>query len=273
MRLAGHVALLACVALASSTGCARIPSPLTPAFSGSIGLPHRGVLTDATRMADDAEAWTWLRHDDHHYAIPRFEELLERAAKKVEEERPGARLVVGDLSREHGGQLLPHLSHRSGRDGDLLLYMTTLEGVPVESPGFVAVGLDGLAFDKEHHRFLRFDVEREWLLIRTLLTDESARVQWIFANRKLQGLLLEYARARGEPWSLLAHASQVLLEPHPGGPHDDHVHVRIACTAAELATGCEWNGPVRPWFAPLTNAPLPSDRELARELFAELPAP
>ncbi len=224
-------------------------------------------------LPDDGEAWTWLRHDDHHYAIARFEELIERAARQVEQERPGARLVVGDLSREHGGQLLPHLSHRSGRDGDLLLYMTTLEGVPVESPGFVAVDTDGLAFDKVHQRFLRFDVEREWLLVRALLTDESARVQWIFANRKLQGLLFEYARARGEPWSLLAHAAQVLLEPHPGGPHDDHVHVRVACTAAEMAAGCEWNGPVRPWFAPIAPVKLPSDRELARELFAELPAP
>jgi hypothetical protein len=40
-----------------------------------------------------------------------------------------------------------------------------------------------------------------------------------------------------------------------------------------MAAGCEWNGPVRPWFPPVGSVKLPSDRELARELFAELPAP
>jgi penicillin-insensitive murein endopeptidase len=40
-----------------------------------------------------------------------------------------------------------------------------------------------------------------------------------------------------------------MLEPNPGGAHDDHVHVRVACTNDELAMGCEKNGPDRPWFA------------------------
>ena len=45
-------------------------------------------------------------------------------------------------------------------------------------------------------RFLRFDVERTWLLVKSLVEDGDARVQWIFAHRNVEALLVEWARAR-----------------------------------------------------------------------------
>src|SRR5262245_23448011 len=107
------------------TGCARAPSPLMPQFGGSIGMPHRGILTGSAELPPQGEGYKWLRQDDRHHGIPRFVQAIERAAAKVAEERPGAMLAIGDLSAQRGGQLLPHLSHRTGRDADLLLYLTT----------------------------------------------------------------------------------------------------------------------------------------------------
>lgn len=257
--------------LGATTGCARAPSPLAPQFGGSIGMPHRGVLTESVQLPPEGDGYKWLRQDDRHHGVPRFVHAIERAARVVARERPGAILGIGDLSQKRGGQLLPHLSHRTGRDADLLLYMTTLDGAPVESPGFIHVGPDGLAWDDKGKRFLRFDVERQWILVKTLVEDPEARIQWVFANRNVEALLIQWARARGEPGDTIVRAMDTMLEPHPGGPHDDHVHIRTACTPAEIVAGCEHTGPVRPWIAALDHdADVGSDQELMLALLRPL---
>ena len=253
----GHVTRAARVALLAVTGvtalllgplgCGRVPSPLNPARQGSLGIPSRGVLTGATNLAP-TDSLHWLRQNDRHWGIPRFAKSIEHAAATVARERPGAVLYVGDLSAPRGGQLLPHLSHRNGRDADLLLYTTTLDGAPVHSPGFVGFDADGLAWDAAHRRYLRFDVERQWLLIKALLQDGDARIQFIFISEVLEAVLLEWARARGDDAEILVRAQEVMLQPHPGGVHDDHVHIRTACSDDEVVQGCEPSGPQRAWM-------------------------
>ncbi len=231
-------------------------------------MPHRGVLTNGSALPRTGNGYRWLRDDERHFGATRFVQAIERAAETVARERPGGTLSVGDLSVRSGGRLMPHLSHRTGRDADLLLYMTTLDGAPVESPGFVHVQEDGLAWDDVHHRFLRFDVERQWLLVRALVTDPDARIQWIFASRTVEAILLEWAQARGESGEVMLRAQEAMLQPVPGGVHDDHVHVRTQCSAEEIAQGCEATGPTRHWIAmdPVADATAPSDTELALEL-------
>lgn len=246
--------LILALAAALGSACARAPSSLVPQFGGSIGAPHRGVLTASAELPPRGEGYAWLRPDDHHHGLPRFVAAIERAAATVARERPGALLGVGDLSTRNGGALMPHFSHRTGRDADLLLYLTTLDGAPVESPGFVHVGTDGLAWDEKGRRFLRFDVERTWLLVKTLIEDPDARIQWVFANRNVEALLVQWGRARGDSPDTIVRAIDVMLEPHPGGAHDDHLHVRTACSPSELVAGCEHTGPTRPWIAALDRA-------------------
>jgi penicillin-insensitive murein endopeptidase len=245
---ASLVSLAAIVAL-GATACARAPSPLTPGLTGSIGMPHRGVLCDGAELPRDAEGIRWLRGNDRHWAAPRFVAALEHAAAAVAREREGPPVVVGDLSARHGGQLREHMSHRTGHDVDVLLFVTTLSGAPVQSPGFVRFDTDGLAWDDAHERFLRFDVERTWLFVKALLEDDEARIEWIFLSRPLQGLLVEWARARGEASETVLRAERVLLQPGPPAEtHDDHLHVRTGCDVGEMAHGCEPTGPVRPWI-------------------------
>jgi len=230
-------------------------------------MPHRGVLTKSVELPKEGAGYKWLRQDDRHHGIPRFVSAIERAAAKVARERPGGVLAVGDLSTQSGGQLLPHLSHRTGRDADLLLYLTTLDGAPVESPGFIHVGNDGLAWDEKGKRFLRFDVERQWLLVKTLVEDPEARIQWVFASRNVEAMLVEWARARGESGDTISRAMDVMLQPQPGGAHDDHVHIRTACSLAEIAQGCEHTGPYRAWYnaSDALEAPAP-DTELVEAI-------
>jgi penicillin-insensitive murein endopeptidase len=251
-------------------GCARAPSPLAPHWAGSIGLPHRGVLTQATELPSDGAGYRVLAANDRHFGTPRFVAAIERAAAKVGHDRPGGTLTIGDLSAKNGGKISSHSSHRSGRDADLLLYMTTLDGAPVTTSSFVHVGNDGLAWDDGDKRFLRFDVEREWLLVKTLVEDPEARVQWLFVSKPVEAMLIDWARARGESGDTIVRAMDTLLQPGaPAQSHDDHIHVRIACDADEIAAGCEATGPVRPWIA-VTDAnaagDVPSTLELVQSL-------
>lgn len=260
---------VAAVALASA-GCARAPSPLAPHWAGSIGMPHRGVLTQASALPAEGAGYRMLTSNERQYGTPRFVAAIQRAAAKVERERPGSMLTVGDLSARHGGKISSHSSHRSGRDADLLLYMTTLEGAPVTVTSFVHVGNDGLAWDENDKRFLRFDVEREWLLVKALVEDPEARVQWLFVSKPVEAMLIDWARARGESGDTIVRAMDTLLQPAPPAQsHDDHIHVRTACDPGEIAAGCEPTGPVRPWIAATDAASSveePSTLELVQSL-------
>lgn len=272
--MSGTPALAAPLALlVASAGCATAPSPLTPGWHGSIGTPSRGVLVDGAQLARDGQGLRWLRGNDRHWGSPRFTAAIERAAAEVARERPGANLLVGDLSTPTGGgPLYPHFSHRSGFDADLLFYVTTLEGEPVDSPGFVHFGADGLAHDAAHARWLRLDVDREWRLVHALLADPEARVQWLFVSDVVQAMLIEWALASGDSLEIIQRAQAVMLEPHPGGVHDDHLHVRTTCSYEETSEGCQPMGPHRGWLpydarpTPRAPTPLDSDADLALAL-------
>jgi len=144
-------------------------------------------------------------------------------------------------------------------DADLLFYLTTLDGAPVQSPGFVHVGADGLAYDDAHQRWLRLDVAREWRLVRALVEDPEARIQWLFVSDVVQAMLIEWALATGDSPSTIRRAQAMMAQPNPGGIHDDHIHVRTACSPQEEVSGCEARGPRRSWLA--DTLPPPSDRD------------
>lgn len=254
----------ALLALAFATaGCVGTPTPLDPSVAGSVGVPHDGVLTNGVELPVRGSGFRRYRpHGSHYFGNPRLVDAVQRVAAEVERERPGgAPLLVGDLSAQTGGKIPGHHSHRTGRDVDLLYYVTTPTGVPVRSPGFVGFDTDGLARVEYEGdvSYLRLDVEREWLLVKKLMTAKEVGVQWMFMSRGIEALLIDYARARGEDDALVWHAETVMLQPGDSTPHADHMHLRIACTPDEMAAGCEGGGPYWQWL-PLTPFPgwLPS---------------
>jgi penicillin-insensitive murein DD-endopeptidase len=222
-------------------GCGAHAAPV----HGSYGTPNRGILVDGV-VLEETDAVRWLRNDDRHFALPRLTAAIQRAGASVAAARPGPPLYVGDLSARHGGSASGHRSHRSGVDADLLLFWTTLEGAPIPTPGFRHVGADGLAYDGG--TYIRFDVEREWLLVESLLRDPAARVQWIFASEVLEAILLEWAQARGSDPDIVRRAQEVMLQPTGAAVHDDHIHIRTACDQDEIAEGCRIIGPEREWL-------------------------
>ena len=243
-------------ALAGALGCMQTPTPLAPGLGGSVGVPHNGVLTSATELPVSGPGFVRFRpHSPAYHGLPRLVTAIERAARKVSEELPGgAPLVVGDLSERDGGRIPRHNSHRTGRDVDLLFYVTTPHGAPMQNLGFFALGADGLVRFPDG-RYGVIDLPRQWRLTKALLEDEDIDVQFLFISHELEARIIDYALAKGEDLELIWRAETVMLQPVDSLPHADHVHMRIACRASEAVAGCSGGGPHWPWLSPLPFLP------------------
>jgi penicillin-insensitive murein endopeptidase len=154
----------------------------------------------------------------------------------------------------------------------LLFFALTPDGAPLPSPGFVRYEADGLAVVPDSGDYVRLDVAREWLLVKKLVNDREIGVQFLFISRPLEALLMDYARARGEPLELQYRAQTVMLQPGDSLPHDDHLHLRIACSPEETQAGCSGGGPYWEWLPPLP-ASQEADAALLQAIAADEPLP
>lgn len=261
------LALLPLLSL-SLGACFSAPTPLAPGLFGSVGMPNSGVQTGAIELPEAGSGFVRYRpKGKNHWGRPRLVHALERIAAEVEHELPGGVLVIGDLGAKSGGKIPGHASHRSGRDVDLLFFATTPSGAPIASPGFVKFEADGLAVVPDSGDYVRLDVAREWLLVKKLVSDPEIGVQFLFISRELEALLMDYARARGEPLELQYRVQTVMLQPGDSLPHDDHLHLRIACSPDEIQAGCSGGGPYWEWLPP-----LPESHELDQASLLEIAA-
>ena len=76
---------------------------------------------------------------------------------------------------------------------------------------------------------------------------------------------------KGEDPSLVDAASEILHQPGDSLPHDDHLHLRIACPDADRLRGCVDKGPTRTWRRRI-DPDRPPEADLVAAL-RRLPAP
>ena len=218
--------------------------------SKSIGRPNRGRLERAALLSE-SEVLRFKRGttDFERYGTDELVALLARAAARVSERHPGAYLTVGDLSRRRGGRLLPHRSHRSGRDVDISFYALDDESQQVvQADRFIAFSSSGHGRTGDGGQYV-FDVARNWTLVESLMTDEVAQAQMIFVSRGLRARLLAHAEEIGAAAKLIEQAASVLNQPRRGGRHHDHFHLRIYCPVTDRPT-CVDGPPFWPWYSP-----------------------
>lgn len=251
-----------CLPLAA-LGCLGTPTPLSPGLEGSVGWPHHGVQTGAIELPEAGEGFARFRSQGGYYwGQPALVNGLREAARNVQLELPGGPpLIVGDLSAQYGGKISRHHSHRSGRDVDLLWYVTTPDGRPLRNTSFVHLGNDGMG-RAPRLGYVRLDVPRQWSLVKSLLRSEQLEVQWLYSSSVVEALVVEYALAKGEDSELIWRAQNVMLQPLDSLPHDDHLHVRIACPRESDAPGCEGGGPYWAWLGAPVEPSAERDVEL-----------
>lgn len=231
------------------------PDPLaaSPSRSTSIGSPTAGHLEGGLALPLRAPGLLFLPSKDpgSRYGTVELVQGLVRAAAAVEAADPGAPLTVGDLAREGGGDISGHASHRSGRDVDVLFYLEHEDGRPFLPSKFIPLdpqghGTDyGDLSDPTDDVPVVLDVARTWSFVAALLDDEPAAVQKILIVEHLRARLLEHARRVSAPETIVRRFSEVTCQPR--FPHDDHMHIRVFCSAEDTAAGCEDTRPIFPW--------------------------
>ena len=246
-------------AIATLFGCV---GPLAvDGTSQSIGWHANGALRHPATLPVKGDGYAigapWRERQSNNGSDELVEAVV-RAARSVARAYPGGVAAVGDLSRSSGGGSVQHKSHQSGRDVDIFFYAVRSGGTPVV-PGDVMFHFDragrgvgwsppqGLKAPAEPVPDVRFDVRRNWRLVRALLSDPGVEVQWIFVARDLAARLLQEARATGEDPALIARAAVIVRQPSDSEPHDDHMHVRIFCDPDDRREGCADKGPARWW--------------------------
>ena len=225
-------------------GCAEL-GVVGDGTSISVGKSSRGYLLDAARLPDQGEGWltreVW-RARDNRYGTDELVDLIVAVARRMQGHVRDVKLVVADLSGRGGGERGAfHRSHQSGRDADLLYYMRDAKGRPFEPDAMHVFDGRGQAVDGSG---LVLDVARTWQLVREIIKAPEATVQWIFMYEPLAKKLLEHAENIGEPAALIALARAILKQPGDSARHDDHLHVRVYCAAADRGYGCVDFGPM-----------------------------
>ena len=223
--------------VAGLPSCAEI-GVVSDGSSVSYGTANRGKLLDGVHMPNRGPGFVvyaqWQVRGLRYGTDELITLLMEVSARM----RPfgGPPLAIGDLSFADGGSASPHhRSHESGRDVDLLLYLLDAKGQPMVSNAMLVIDDDGRIADGSG---ARLDVARTWLLVKQLMVAQAADVQHVFLAEPLIQLVLDHARALAEPAAVVERARDLLSQPAPDAPHNDHMHVRVYCSAEDAARGC-----------------------------------
>ncbi|MBX7194334.1 MAG: penicillin-insensitive murein endopeptidase, partial [Sandaracinaceae bacterium] len=216
-----------------------------------MGSPNRGRLVRGVALEPSEHLVVKSSSHGQHFGTMELVSLLGRVATRVAERSPGARLHVGDLSRETGGRFGPHRSHRSGRDADVGLYLLGADEQPVLTERFYDIRRDGSA---RQDASVHLDVGRTWELVEALVEDTETPVQFIFLAAHIEQLLLAEGRRRGASEELLSRVDAVIDAERQ---HTNHMHVRIYCAVDDVPR-CDEEPPYHPWV----------DRSAAREAAA-----
>lgn len=185
---------------------------------------------------------------------------LVRAAEAVAQEFPGSVTRLGNLSRQGGGDIPWSSSHNSGRDADIAFHLLDPEGQPDWRADLVILDDTGWAVDAQG--VVRFDAARNWVLVRSLLTDPKSTPQYLFVSAPLRAQLLAEAERTSAPRDVIAQARRTLRQPRGKPAHNDHLHLRIHCTRKDLEQGCRDARPLRAG-APMPAKVRPDRRALA----------
>ena len=261
--------LLVFLALAPALAGARDkPTVSKEALSQSLGTPSRGELVRGKRLAIKGRYHTVIAVTQQRgfvYGTAEMVALIKRVGRVVGRKHSGAKLQVGNISRRGGGKIPQSVTHNSGRDVDLLFYARDDEGEVAPTTGFIR-------YDKRGHSGdFRFDVPRNWTLVKALLRDRKAQVQSILVAHWLEKKLIAQARKKKEPGWLIKRAQVVLRQPRRSSPHDDHFHVRIYCARHERLEGCLNRGPVHDWARTYDGDVAELAKQLQREIGSKNP--
>lgn len=234
------------------------PDPLTldVSYSTSKGGPNEGSLEGGAPLPLTGPGFRFSprKKVERRHGTVELVAALVRAAIHVHETMPKTEpptvLTFGDISMTEGGEIAGHGSHRAGRDADVMFYLLHEDGTPAEGK---AIPLDPEGRGTDYKELgtpdddvpVRIDVERTWAFVAALLGDESLQIQQIYIVEHLRTKLLAQAKKVEADAAIMQRFGDVTCQPR--FPHDDHMHIRVFCSAQDIALGCNDVAPIFPW--------------------------
>jgi len=218
-----------------------------PRGSVSLGTTSDGSVVHARALPPRGPGWVIIdqaRGRHTNWGTDELVGLIQRVAKRVHRRHRGAIVGVANIGARRGGPIRWSVSHRAGRDVDLALFARDRRRRPVKPKRLLSFRRNGWTKDRRY----RFDVARNFTLVRALLEDPRGRVQWIFLADFLKRRLLRYGRRRHAPARLLRRMDAVVKQPSDSTSHADHLHVRVQCSIEDRLYGCLDVPPLRPWI-------------------------
>ncbi len=184
----------------------------------SVGSCDAGALFNGVQMPPGEH---WKRVDAaHEWGTRETVDDLIRCIEHVNDEFPGSPpMYIGHISARHGGHLVPHVSHQSGRDVDVSYYYK-----PDKQRWYRYATRDNL------------DLPRTWAFVRAVIT--LTDVKLLIIDRSIQKLIKDYALSIGEDRAWLDDVFRGRpgkLRPliiHAAG-HRTHIHVRFYSPKAQ----------------------------------------
>jgi penicillin-insensitive murein endopeptidase len=191
-------------------------------------LPPTGAYHRAT--PDQKNRGTWEGSDE-------MVALLLHGAEHYAKVRPGHKLSIANIGRRGGGRILWSVSHRNGRDADILFPVLDDTGAPVEMDKMVHLDSKGQG-ETAAGQTIHLDVDGMLALVVGLVDQRITEIQHLFVSNPIRKMVLKNAEAQRLPRSLIKRIKAVLRQPRGALPHDDHLHIRIGCSTDDVLDGC-----------------------------------
>jgi penicillin-insensitive murein endopeptidase len=222
---------------------------LSPSVSTSIGSPGAGEVRGAVALPDQGPGFKY--NERRPYAarfgtVELVQALIHAAAAGTADDV----VVINDLGLDGGGPIRQHGSHQSGRDADVLFFSLDTKGKPVPSVG-VPIDPKGRGIDfkdlavRSDDVELRFDAKRTWRFMASLIEATGTDLQRIFIVEHVRTMLLAEAERVKAPKKIKERFEMITCQPET--PHDDHMHIRLFCSAEDIAAGCIDGSPMMPF--------------------------
>ncbi len=205
----------------------------------AIGTVTTGFLVDGASFEPEGPTHKILEKivdRQTRFTTDEMKALLLCAAQHVQKKFPGHKLHLGNMARQGGGALPWSVSHHNGRDVDIGFYARTLTGAYAD-PDFL-YHFNANLRTTDALEPMQFDVPANWELAKALVTCPGPEIQYLFIANWLKVPIVEYAVKQKEKKDVIAKVAAILHQPNGALPHNDHLHLRIACSRDDATEGC-----------------------------------
>lgn len=204
----------------TASGDMRPYSQINGAINGGSLLAASNLLEKQKSLKDNAHFRLSALSRNRYYGSFELVEFVPYIAHYARQIIPGYELRVSDLSQKTGGPLQKsaHRSHQTGMDVDLAYLVRNPQ------KGFASVVENG----RLNSEFL---VKENFNFLMKVVNNPKTRVTWIFTDKVIKTAMCKYAKEnKFLEGKYKAQTVYMLSRLRHTENHDDHFHLRIACS-------------------------------------------